>query len=72
MKKIQRLRLEALDGCRFRGHNMSNFEYFYEHGEKTIAFSKCLKCKKEVGIWADPAPNGIDIAGEAVALGCTD
>jgi len=65
MKKIDRLRKEALEACRFRGHKMTRFIRFGD-----IALSHCRICEKAVGIDAHPLPNGIEIGGEAVALSC--
>lgn len=73
MRKIERLRQEALEACKLRGHTMSKFSY----SDKTIfrrgwGYSKCLICKKNVFILSKPYPNEIEIGGEAVALGCED
>ena len=56
------LQTEALESCKFRGHNMSAFD------ENNI--SECKTCKAWVQTDAKPAPNGIDIGGPAVAMHC--
>jgi hypothetical protein len=66
MKKIDTLRKSALESCKFRGHQMKPFKHF----DKITAFSVCRVCGKSVAISTNPPPNGIDIGGEAVALGC--
>jgi hypothetical protein len=66
MKKIERLRIEALESCNFRGHKMKPFNRKYRHWWT----SECGICGMEVCLNDDPAPNGIDISGEAVALHC--
>ncbi len=71
MRKIERLRLEALETCKFRGHKMERFEHFHGPLSK-IAHSQCKVCGKTVAITTHPPPNGIAIGGEAVALGCDD
>lgn len=66
MRKQDRLQKEALESCKFRGHEMKRFMKF----TKTFSVSLCRKCGKEAFVNAKPPPNGIDISGEAVALGC--
>ncbi|KKN56253.1 hypothetical protein LCGC14_0573980 [marine sediment metagenome] len=66
MKKIERLRREALESCNFRGHRMKSFSRKYRHWWD----SECKDCGMGVYIVDDPPPNGIAISGEAVALPC--
>jgi len=68
MRKIERLRLEALESCNFRGHEMKPFSRKYRHWWD----SECRNCGKGVYLNDEPAPNGIDIHGEAVALHCVE
>lgn len=63
----QRLRREARAGARWRGHNLAPFRPL-ETGRTWHA--TCTACGREVVIDVKPPPNGIDIAGEAVALDC--
>ena len=66
MLKLDRLRKEALESCKFRGHNMWKFDrYMFTWS------SKCRSCGMGVYITNRPAPNEIEICGEAVALHCT-
>jgi len=78
MRKIERLRKEALESCKFRGHEMEKFRI-----HKTGSFrgtipikmvrkmsSTCTICGREVTINVRPLPNEIEIGGEAVALNC--
>lgn len=67
MRTIERLRQEALESCKFRGHKMKSFSRKYRHWWD----STCKVCGMEVCVNDNPAPNGIDIGGEAVALHCT-
>ena len=67
MVKIERLRLEALESCNFRGHKMKPFNRKYRHWWT----SECKNCKMGVTCNDEPNPNGIDISGEAVAMHCT-
>ncbi len=69
MRKIERLRKEALESCKFRGHKMERFEY---SSNKHWALAACQICSKHVSICLFPLPNEIEIGGEAVALGCED
>lgn len=68
MKKLERLRKEALESCNFRGHTMRSFSRKYRHWWD----SECKKCDRQVCIIDNPAPNQIEISGEAVALHCGD
>ena len=69
MRRINRLRLEALESCNWRGHKMERFKY-RKWTNRIVGWSGCKICGKSVNINSNPAPNGIDIVGEAVALGC--
>jgi len=66
MKKIERLRKEALESCEFRDHRMGLFNRTHPH----YWHSKCRACGMEVHITDNPAPNEINIGGQAVALNC--
>lgn len=68
MTTLERLRLEALEACHWRGHNMHKFTSHHLHA--TQRDSWCLTCAKQVTINSRPAPNEIDVGGEAVALNC--
>lgn len=66
MTHINRLRLEALKACNGRGHKMSRFTRLASHTMESI----CRRCNRGVCLNTKPAPNEIDISGEAVALNC--
>lgn len=66
MRKIERLRKEALKSCKFRGHQMGLFNRTHQHYRHSI----CKACGMEVQITDKPIPNEIEIGGEAVALHC--
>lgn len=38
--------------------------------DPTTASASCLKCAHVVAVNADPAPNGIQVSGRAVAVDC--
>lgn len=40
--------------------------------DATHADSTCTACGREVSVNAAPAPNEIDIGGEAVSVGCKE
>lgn len=73
MKSYRRdqLKKEALEACGFRGHKMKRFKNDTD-SRHSKAYSECRVCGKTVHVDACPMPNGIDISGEAVALGCGD
>ena len=64
---IHRLIREARKSCKFRGHRMEPFERSHNN---TRAISACYNCEATVQIDTKPAPNGIDIGGDAVAINC--
>jgi hypothetical protein len=68
MKKLERLRKEALKCCTFRGHQMKPSI----HLTKNSWWSECKMCGKTVVVTDNPAPNDIELGGEALALGCKD
>lgn len=76
MRKIDRLRHEALQSCNSRGHTMKRFRYattsIYSPSIPDFGYSECKICKAHVVLDTSPAPNGIDIGGPAVAIGCGD
>jgi len=65
---IKRLKIEAMESCNFRGHNMGEWQESFLPNYRGI--SKCKKCGKQVCILLNPLPNEIDIGGEAVAFHC--
>lgn len=68
MTKLERLRRDSLVYCKHRGHSMKKFK----HVDDECWFSDCKKCGKRVTLLSHPAPNEIDMGGEALALGCKD
>ena len=73
MTKLKRLQNEALESCGFRGHSMRRFRRVIStqrDGKLTWAYSHCFICNKQVTVRTHPAPNEIDIGGEAMALCC--
>jgi len=67
MRKIIRLKREALESCKFRGHNMTRFRTIREWE----AISVCKTCGNSAFITAQPKPNEVEIMGSAVALYCS-
>ena len=67
MTTLERLRISALESCKFRGHSMTRFASLHSWAK----VADCTICGMSVYVNSKPAPNGIDIAGEAVALTCT-
>ena len=71
MTKIDRLIKEARGSCEARGHRMRRFTHISNRTCGQTAYSDCLVCDCSVSVIAHPAPNEIEIGGEAVALDCT-
>ena len=74
MSRLERLRKGALAACEYQGHKMKRFEHSipYNGIMRGHIYSECKICGKGVMCNSNPAPNEIDIGGEAVALGCED
>lgn len=69
--ELGRLRKQAEKSCNFRNHLMGwDTPRFYEN--RITQVGHCLHCGKEAILDTNPPPNGIDISGEAVALGCLE
>ena len=74
MRKIDRLKKEALESCGFREHKMSRFE----HGKtgrgrnRRTALSRCTTANCDGWVCVDTYPplDGIEIGGSAVAMNC--
>ena len=66
-----KLRREARSACAFRGHDMAKFERLDPaSSDRVRAVSTCRNCGMQVRVLTHPAPNEVDISGEAVALNC--
>jgi hypothetical protein len=66
MTDMELLQLEALEACTFCGHTMGPWQVY----SNTTVYSHCVACDMQVVVNTSPAPNDIDIGGEAVALTC--
>lgn len=67
MTTEQRLKQEAREASERRGHEMKRYrrrEFW------NTPYAECRHCGAEVDVTTKPAPNQIDIAGEAVAINC--
>lgn len=72
MRKIDRLKKEALESCKFREHKMSRFEHSKTGRNRKTAWAHCTNpnCDGWVCVDTYPPPDGIDIGGSAVAMYC--
>lgn len=70
MRKIDRLRREALRSCNARGHDMTKFKSQLRASSRKVKYASCKRCGKYVQVIEKPLPNEIDIGGTAVALNC--
>lgn len=75
MRKIEKLKKQALVACHFRGHKMSKFTTMavgLGPDDPVNCIAHCVRCGMEVQVLSEPLPNEIDIAGSAVAYGCKE
>ena len=71
MMRLAMLKAQARESAEWRGHSMTPFKDMTGLVKsRTFYRSTCRKCGMLVDVNPDPAPNGIDIGGSAVALGC--
>ena len=68
-KTLDSLKSDALESCNFRDHEMGEWEDDNATDPQT-SISHCEICGKYVQVNLKPAPNQIDIGGDAVALYC--
>lgn len=64
--KVRKLRSEGKRFAEMRGHKVCRFVSL----SPTRSVASCLKCDSEVYVNASPAPNEIDLSGQALALDC--
>ncbi len=64
MTRYEKLRKEAVEGCKFRGHTMTRFARDGRGG-----YATCKICGKGVSIIPFFS---YEVIGEAVAIGCED
>lgn len=73
MTRYNRLRREALQSCRLRGHVMKRFKKYHYASFRfndLIGSAQCKRCSSWVQILTKPRPNEIEIGGDAVAKDC--
>lgn len=69
MTTIEALKNSAESTCEWRGHNLGKW-WDYDNGQSSNADCSNLQCSAGVTVHIRPAPNQIDIGGNAVALNC--
>lgn len=62
---VKRLKQEARQSAEYRGHNLGTFKQ-----TGNAYYARCKNCDCEVWVTPHPAPNEIDVMGDAVALDC--
>ena len=72
-RRARRLRREAREAAQQRGHILGRFSPLLPLGGTRGGYSDaaCTACGADVHIETAPAANSIDVAGEAVAIGCS-
>lgn len=68
--KMERLAKQGRKAAKQRNHRMKPLRLLEKTPGKQIASGFCRGCGKELYILESPAPNEIDISGEAVAMEC--
>lgn len=66
-----RLTRRAMSAAQNRGHDLGEWGPGSEW-DPDASRADCRRCGMSVFVDVSPAPNGIDVSGEAVALDCTD
>jgi hypothetical protein len=67
------LRQAARDAAQTRGHQLGKFTPLrgITNTWGAVSSAECDKCGAWVQVTPKPAPNGIEIGGSAVAVGCS-
>lgn len=66
----RRLKKEAMDGFKFRGHVPNSKWLSHDIGTKFVRY--CKDCQLQVRVCLNPMPNDIEISGEAIAESCSE
>lgn len=64
--KLETLKRHARAAATWRGHDLGRFA---SHACPAGATAECRRCGAYVQVLSRPAPNDIDIGGDAVAVG---
>jgi hypothetical protein len=70
MTRTKRLKECASAAAIARGHSMRRFGRVQVADGRETWQTECRRCGAWVQVQPNPAPNGIDIGGSAVAVGC--
>lgn len=71
MPPMRKEKIDARDAAKYRGHDMCAWSIVGPLMDGTREYhSACRICGAYVRVRPDPAPNGIDVGGTAVALNC--
>jgi len=76
LTQAERLRKSAKASANWRGHKLDQFKHYPKryNGQKLKgqerAVAICTVCGAYACYDTNPAPNGIDVSGDAVAINC--
>jgi len=71
LTKLAALAAQATESAKSRRHDLEPWTCNGKDGaQPTRATTECKRCKLTASVTLDPAPNDIDISGEAIALQC--
>jgi hypothetical protein len=73
--RTKRLARKADGAASWRGHSLGPWTYTYHHrgmglAPRATGTAACTVCQAGAYVDSHPPPNGIEISGEAVAVGC--
>ena len=76
LDQLEKLEKSANQSAEWRGHRMSTFVPTWTQNDADRGYfsatSMCMGCGMEMEVRTHPAPNQVDVSGEAVALNCTE
>ena len=71
MRKSERLKSEARAAATWHGHKLGRFYPVTPYGpDRPVFHAACARCGAYVQVMTRPHPNGIEVSGPAVAIGC--
>ena len=72
MRRLAKLKQEAKSSAEFRGHILGKWKsnLIFPTAKRAVELAICVRCGEWVQVDTCPPPDGIDVGGTAVAVGC--